>query len=86
MLASAFDAYFTLLHLQVGGVEANPVMLLAVERGPLFFVSVKMALTAGGCLLLAAHQLFPLGILGLRLLAGGYSILLAYHALLFWVA
>jgi Domain of unknown function (DUF5658) len=78
--ASVLDALFTLLFIQNGGGEANPLMATAILRGDTLFVGLKMALTGMGAWLLAAHQCFPLASRGLHVLAVGYVGLLLLHA------
>jgi hypothetical protein len=53
LLLSVTDALLTLLLLSHGALEANPVMALFVRSGTHGFVAVKLALTAGGVVLLA---------------------------------
>src|SRR5262245_35865746 len=78
--ASMLDALCTLLFIQSGGDEANPLMFLLLSHGPTPFVAVKMALTGLGAWILAAHQHFPLAFKGLHALAAGYVGLLIIHA------
>jgi hypothetical protein len=60
ILTSSFlDALLTLLHVQRGGQEVNPLMALALHQGDAVFVAAKMAATGSGVWLLAAHQHFP---------------------------
>ena len=83
--ASGLDALFTLVHLQGGATEANPVMQLALDHGVGYFLAAKVGVTAFGAWFLAAHQLFGLGFKGLRILAISYCALLAYHVAIFCV-
>jgi Domain of unknown function (DUF5658) len=78
--ASVLDALFTLLFIQNGGSEANPLMAIAIHSGDTHFVGLKMALTGVGAWVLAAHQCFPLAFRGLHVLAVGYVGLLLIHA------
>jgi hypothetical protein len=78
--ASVLDALFTLLFIQNGGTEANPLMAVAIDRGEVHFVGIKMAATGIGAWFLAAHQYFPLAFIGLHVLAAGYVGLLLIHA------
>jgi hypothetical protein len=82
VIASAFDAYFTLLHLQEGAWEANPFMGLALNLGMPAFVGAKMSLTLLGVVVLSVHQRFLLGWKGLQFLCIFYGVLLIYHGLL----
>ena len=52
MLLSCADAFFTLILINGGMFEANPVMALAMEQGTGLFVASKMAMTGFGTLLL----------------------------------
>jgi formate hydrogenlyase subunit 3/multisubunit Na+/H+ antiporter MnhD subunit len=81
-VSSLMDAYLTLLHIQHGGSEANPLMVLALVYGPTTFVGIKMGLTGLGTWFLAAHQSFPLAYKGLHTLALGYGVVLLYHLML----
>jgi len=85
VIASGFDASFTLLHLESGAREANPVMRFALEHGIMIFVAAKVTLTAFGTFFLAIHQHFPMGCKGLRYLTVAYTTLLVYHAAIFAV-
>jgi len=78
--ASVLDALFTLLFIQNGGGEANPLMAVAIHSGETHFVGLKMAMTGIGAWFLAAHQCFPLAFRGLHVLAVGYVGLLLIHA------
>lgn len=80
--ASAVDAYLTVLHLQEGAWEANPLMEAALGHGLAIFVASKMALTMLGVFVLSVHQRFLLGGKGLQFLCFFYASLLVYHALL----
>ena len=83
LVACALDALWTLIHLDRGASEWNPLMARVLEGGPDFFVAVKITITALGVWLIAAHQNFRVGRQGLYLIAGGYVALLAYHVALF---
>jgi hypothetical protein len=82
VFCSALDALFTLIHIQQGGFEANPIMAMALNQGTGSFVGAKMALTGLGAILLAIHQNFWLGIRGLYALALIYVGLLVYHLII----
>jgi len=82
VVLSVLDAIFTLLHLQEGGREINPIMDLALFTGVPVFLCVKTGLTNLGVIFLAMHQNFPLGRASLRVTAGGYALLILYHAAL----
>jgi Domain of unknown function (DUF5658) len=84
LTGSALDALFTLLHIQQGGSEANPIMALLLEQGNSTFVGLKMSLTSFGALVLAGCQHIWLGIQGLHLLSLVYGGLLVYHGIIFF--
>lgn len=52
MLLSCADAFLTLELLNMGMIEANPVMQSALNQGTEFFVSLKLLLTAFGIFVL----------------------------------
>ena len=52
MLLSCADAFFTLKLIELGMIEANPVMLAVMEQGTATFVSVKLSMTAAGIFVL----------------------------------
>ena len=79
---SILDALLTLLYIERGGGEANPVMAVAIDFGMTAFVGVKMALTIFGIGLLTLHQNFRLGLRGLYSVTIIYLVLLAYHGLI----
>ncbi len=83
------DAYVTLVLLEAGAHEANPVMAALLEAEPAWFVPVKLAITAAGVLVLVLHKNFTLfgRLPTLRLLhtlLGLYGCLIAYEGILLW--
>ena len=52
MLLSVADAFLTLLLLEKGMIEANPVMRVAMGQSTNLFVATKLAMTAFGILVL----------------------------------
>jgi hypothetical protein len=80
--ASVVDALCTLLFLQRGGREANPIMALMLSYGQTPFVGIKMALTGIGAWFLVAHYYYPMAYKGLLALAGSYIALLLVHAVI----
>jgi hypothetical protein len=83
-VGSLLDAGLTLLHLEDGGSEANPVLALALTDGTALFLSLKLSLTGAGVWMLAVHQQWPLAQYSLHGLTLGYGGVLAYHCLLAW--
>jgi hypothetical protein len=81
-VCSLLDALFTLLYIERGGGEANPLMARAIGLGARTFVGLKMALTGIGTVLLALHQNFRGGLRGLYVIVLIYLFLLVYHGFL----
>lgn len=52
MLLSCADAFLTLLLIDRGMIEANPVMQATLSRGTVFFICAKMLMTAIGIFVL----------------------------------
>ncbi|MEW6071439.1 MAG: DUF5658 family protein [Planctomycetota bacterium] len=79
------DSFFTLVHLQAGGVELNPVAIALLGAGRTGFVLAKSLLIGLALAVLAVHKNFFLARVGLWTAAGMYTLLLAYHLTLFQV-
>ncbi len=79
----ALDAVFTLLYLQKGGTEANPIMAAVIDWGPRPFLVLKCLVTNLGLLILCMHKNFryvkPVigGLLGIYIALFGYHLWLA---------
>jgi hypothetical protein len=84
ILCSALDALFTLLHIQQGGSEANPLMALVLAYGTIPFVGLKMGMTGLGTIILATYEHCRLGLKSLQLMALVYAGLMVYHAIIFF--
>lgn len=82
-LMNVGDSFFTLVHLQAGGVELNPVAKLLLTTGRWNFVFVKSILIGLALMVLAVHKNFHLARIGLWTAAGTYTCLVGYHLLLF---
>lgn len=82
MVGSALDALFSLVHFAKGFSEANPLMALALASDVEAFVVVKMAVSASGAWILAAHQQYPLATRGLYGIALVYLGVLGIHGIL----
>jgi len=80
--SAILDALFTLLHLQDGGGEANPLMHLALAHSQTLFLALKIGFTGPAVWVLAAHQQWPLARHSLSGLALGYGAVLGYHLVL----
>ena len=79
------DSFFTLVHLQAGGVELNPVARLLLTTGRWNFVFTKSLLISLALIVLVIHKIFHLARVGLWTAAGTYTCLVGYHLLLFRV-
>ena len=82
-LMNVGDSFFTLVHLQAGGVELNPVAEWLLTSGRWNFVFTKSILIGLALVVLAIHKNFPLARVGLWTAAGTYTVLVGYHLLLF---
>ena len=83
VVCSALDALFTILHIQQGASEINPLMAVALSQGIDSFVTVKMSLTGLGALLLAMYRNVQFSLKSLQGLAMIYGMLLVYHLWIF---
>lgn len=88
LLLSLTDAWFTLILIDHGAVELNPVMDFYLKLGPAAFVWVKYMLTAVSVSLIVAfnYVLIPsikivLGDL-LKLFAGGFAAVISWEVFL----
>jgi hypothetical protein len=77
------DSFFTLVHLQAGGIELNPVAKTLLESGRSSFVFTKSFLIGLALCVLVIHKNFFLARIGLWTAAGTYTLLVGYHLLLF---
>ena len=84
-LMNVGDSHFTLVHLQAGGIELNPVADFLLGTGRATFVLVKSVLIALALIVLSVHKNFFLARIGLWTAAGTYTALVGYHLLLFRV-
>lgn len=85
VVASTLDAFFTLLHVEQGGQEGNPLMALALAHSPMTFIGLKISLTNVSAWLLAVHQQFMLAYTGLHAVTVLYLMLLGYHGMLWLI-
>lgn len=77
------DSFFTLVHLQAGGVEVNPVAAAMLRTGRFGFVFIKVALIGVALLVLTLHKNFQLARWGLWVSTAAYTTLVIYHLTLF---
>ena len=78
-ILSTLDALFTMVHLQNGGSELNPLMRLIIQSGFEWFFLVKSLGIGVLAWLLAIHQNFRVSFYGLHVLTAIYSVLFVYH-------
>ncbi len=83
VVMSAVDVACTLVHLENGAAELNPLMALVLLEGAFVFLAAKGLMTISGVLILAAHRNFRFSLPFLRLIACGYAVLMLYHGILF---
>ena len=76
---SIADMILTLIYIEQGGEEANPIMAAALAMGTPVFVVAKVGLTALGSLFLLTHIRFVWVRRALWMLLGLYLALLGYH-------
>jgi len=76
---STSDGIFTLLHLENGAFELNPLMDQIIQSGfESFFIIKSLGIGLLACFL-ASHQNFKISFYGLHLSATIYILLSAYH-------
>jgi hypothetical protein len=73
------DSFFTLFHLQAGGIELNPFAAMLLGTGRTGFVVTKSLLISIPLLVLCLHKNFQLARIGLWVAACCYSLLFLYH-------
>lgn len=78
-LMNAADSFFTIFHLQVGGIELNPVAALLLETGRIGFVFGKAIMVTLALLVLCMHKNFYLARWGLAASVATYTALVGYH-------
>ncbi|MFT7677864.1 MAG: hypothetical protein ACI8QC_001850 [Planctomycetota bacterium] len=77
------DSYFTMVHLQSGGIELNPVAAALLTTGRVGFVMAKALMISLALLVLLLHKNFWLARVGMWIAAGSYTLLNVYHLSLF---
>lgn len=83
VLMNVADSFFTLVHLQNGGIEANPMAQILLGTGREGFVFWKCGLIGLALVVLTVHKNFAMARLGLWISAAAYTLLLGYHLVLF---
>jgi len=82
-MMNLLDSFFTLVHLQAGGIELNPFAAILLETGRVGFVIWKSVLIGAAILVLCLHKNFVLARLGIVIAAVSYTALIVYHLSLF---
>lgn len=77
------DSFFTIVHLQAGGVEVNPVAAAMLKTGRFGFVFLKAAVISAALIVLTVHKNFSLARVGLWVSTIAYTALVIYHLTLF---
>ena len=80
----AIDTLSTLYIIRCGGGEANPLMRMLLETGPLWFAAVKIGSAMIAFLLLAVHRFFPLARMMVTILLSAYGGIVIFHFFLLW--
>ncbi|MBK9383847.1 MAG: hypothetical protein IPN34_03340 [Planctomycetes bacterium] len=78
-----FDSFFTLVYLQRGGLEANPIVQLLLDQGMGTFVLVKNLVIGFALCMLCVCKNFSYARLGLQIAIWVYSLLAVYHIFLY---
>ncbi len=80
LMLNLLDGLFTLFFLQLGvAEELNPVMRLAYEQSPLFFMFSKLVIVNAGLWLLCLHRKLKASRVAIRIGAAVYAIIVVYH-------
>lgn len=83
LVANAFDAWATLVIVERGATELNPIMQWGLQHGAAAFLAMKLGLVGGPSLLLAfASRTHRLAWRGLAVLTILYMIVFIWHVLL----
>ncbi|MBL8899140.1 MAG: hypothetical protein JNM84_15990 [Planctomycetes bacterium] len=78
-----FDSFFTLVYLQRGGLEANPIVQVLLDQGMGTFVLVKNLVIGFALCMLCVCKNFSYARLGLQIAIWVYSLLAVYHIFLY---
>jgi hypothetical protein len=81
-IANVADSFFTLHHLQAGGIELNPIAEELLRAGHFGFVSIKCALISMALMVLLMHKNFAAARFGIWIAGVAYTLLFAYHLIL----
>ncbi|MBI3820355.1 MAG: hypothetical protein HY286_16820 [Planctomycetes bacterium] len=83
-ILNVLDAFFTLVYLQRGGSEANPIADWLIQLGPATFIFCKTFIMGGALAILCLHKNFSRARFGVLLGASLYVLLTVYHLILFF--
>jgi hypothetical protein len=78
-LMNSADSFFTIYHLQFGGIELNPIAAMLLETGRIGFVLGKCLLISLALLVLCLHKNFFLARIGMGTAVATYTMLVGYH-------
>jgi hypothetical protein len=84
MVLNLLDAHFTLIYLQRGGEEANPVAIAMLNAGIGVFIGVKAAGITLGAAVFCILNHFKNGRVGVVVALFFYQALFVYHMLLYF--
>lgn len=79
LMLNVLDAYFTLVYVQMGGKEANPIAQAFLDMGEVPFILVKSAVIGVCLLVLVIHKTFYSVPRVLMVICVFYCLLLGYH-------
>lgn len=83
ILMSGYDAVATMQHIGRGvAAEGNPLMASLIQHNAITFFLVKMTLTALGLLFCYSYSHLRTARMGIKLVAGIYVCLCAYHGMI----
>lgn len=81
---NVFDTFFTLVYLQRGGSEANPIAAAMIRQSPAYFVFWKVLVFGNALAILCLHKNFRRARVGILIGAGIYVLITFYHLFLFF--
>jgi hypothetical protein len=84
LILNLLDAHFTLIYLQRGGEEGNPVAVQLLAQGMGSFIGVKAAGVSLGAAVFCVLANFRNGRIGVIIALSFYQLLLLYHAALYF--
>jgi len=85
LFLSLADAFFTILIIKNGGIELNPIMALAIEKGIFAFLLSKYLLTSVGLLILCVLSYIKLARHALVTFLLFYMVLFVCHLSTFYL-